>query len=157
MTDLREPKSHAILIGAGTYNSSLLDDVPAVRETVNALFAALRGRWGMTGADITTIQDRPREDEVPDVIAARALDTTGVLLVYYVGHGRPDQDGNLYLAMHETNPASPRWDRTAVPYPEIARLLRESRAQAIVVILDCCFSGRALPSSPVLRTWDFTW
>ena len=65
MTDLREPKSHAILIGAGTYNSSLLDDVPAVRETVNALFAALRGRWGMTGADITTIQDRPREDESP--------------------------------------------------------------------------------------------
>jgi hypothetical protein len=44
MTDLREPKSHAILIGAGTYDSSLLDDVPAVRETVNALLAALRGQ-----------------------------------------------------------------------------------------------------------------
>jgi ABC-type phosphate transport system substrate-binding protein len=146
MTDLREPKSHAILIGAGTYDSSLLEDVPAVRETVSALLAALRGRCGMTGADITTIQDRPRVDEVLKEIAARARDTTGVLLVYYVGHGRPDQDGNLYLAMHETDPASALWDRTAVLYPQIARLLRGIQARAVVVILDCCFSGRALPS-----------
>jgi hypothetical protein len=101
----------------------------------------------MTSADITTIQDRPRGDDVLKVIAARARDTTGVLPVYYVGHGRSDQDGNLYLAMHETDPASALWDRTAVPYPQIARLVRGIQAQAVVVILDCCFSGRALPSS----------
>lgn len=147
MTDLRGPGSRAILLGASSYDSDQLADVPAVVDTVNDLRTALIQRCGMSRESITDLRDRTDAHQVMAAVAREAQRTTGVLLVHYVGHGLTGQHGELYLSVGGTDPAPEygRREHTAIPYAEVARQLAKGRALAIVVILDCCFSGRALP------------
>ncbi|WP_433723272.1 caspase, EACC1-associated type [Nocardia sp. CA-129566] len=65
-----------------------------------------------------------------------------VLLVYYAGHGLLDQRGRLHLALPDTDPSRIRW--TALPYETLREELGNSHAATRIVLLDCCFSGRAI-------------
>ncbi|MGC0343708.1 caspase family protein [Streptomyces sp. SLBN-8D4] len=63
------------------------------------------------------------------------------LLLYYSGHGRLDLHNRLHLCTHDT---TLDWLRTrAVRQSYVNELLDDCAARAIVVVLDCCFSGRA--------------
>ena len=67
-----------------------------------------------------------------------------MLLVYYVGHGLIGLGGELYLATRATH-RRPAWlAHTALAYSAVRNSLLESAASSLVVILDCCYSGRAL-------------
>jgi uncharacterized caspase-like protein len=136
VTDLRTPGSRAILIGASTYGS--LTDLPAVADTVFDLRRALIERSGMARESIKVLLDPAGTVEVVSALAREARDARGVLVVYYAGHGLAGLHGDLYLAVARTDPGALEY--TAVPYDLIRRELRNSRAQA-VVILDCVFSG----------------
>jgi uncharacterized caspase-like protein len=65
-----------------------------------------------------------------------------LLLVYYSGHGMLSRRGDLYLAIGPTDSSRPNW--TAVPMQAIRDTMLESPARNRVLILDCCFSGRAI-------------
>ncbi|MEV0452798.1 hypothetical protein [Streptomyces sp. NPDC050600] len=65
-----------------------------------------------------------------------------MLLVYYPGHGLLDEDGRLYLALTGTDPARP--GLTSVPPELVQRDLARARANSRIMLLDCCFSGRAV-------------
>src|SRR5207247_5724624 len=67
-----------------------------------------------------------------------------LLLVYYVGHGVVSSQGVLHLATGCTVIAEDRMEYTALPYAKVGRRVRESPARHRIVILDCCFSARAL-------------
>lgn len=69
-------------------------------------------------------------------------DATDLLIVYYAGHGLLDNAGRLYLALRETD--VDRLDFTAIAIDTLKRDLSETKARARVLILDCCFSGRAI-------------
>jgi hypothetical protein len=71
-----------------------------------------------------------------------AKEATDTLVVYYVGHGFLDEDDNdsLLLALPGTRR---RQHFSALPYEEIRRAVRNAGARRKVVILDCCYSGRA--------------
>ena len=71
--------------------------------------------------------------------AAAAEDT---LLVYFAGHGRTGSRNELFLCLPDTDPDELPY--SAWPYDELRRVLADSRATKKVVILDRCFSGRAL-------------
>ncbi|MEU0786131.1 caspase family protein [Streptomyces sp. NPDC006173] len=63
------------------------------------------------------------------------------LLLYYSGHGRLDLYNRLHLCTHDT---TLDWLRTrAVRQSYVNELLDDCAARAIVVVLDCCFGGRA--------------
>ncbi|MFD9791902.1 caspase domain-containing protein [Streptomyces sp. NPDC059070] len=66
------------------------------------------------------------------------------LLLYYSGHGQLDADGRLYLCARDTR-VERMW-ATAVRHWDINDLMDRCAAGAIIVILDCCFSGRATDS-----------
>ncbi len=71
--------------------------------------------------------------------ADKATDT---LLLYYAGHGLVDpRGGRLHLTLVASDP---KRIYTAVPYGHIRDALLDSRAARRLVILDCCYSGRAL-------------
>ena len=71
--------------------------------------------------------------------AAAAEDT---LLVYFADHGRTGSRNELFLCLPDTDPDELPY--SAWPYDELRRVVADSRATKKVVILDCCFSGRAL-------------
>ena len=145
MTDLRTPRSRAILIGPSKYESDNLDDVPAIANTLFKLREALIEQCGMKSEDITFLLDPQEAHKVGSILAEEAQRTRGVLFVYYVGHGLVGPQGELYLAVQKTR-KTPRGqlDYTAISYDVIHRDLGNTSAQAIIVILDCCFSGQAL-------------
>ncbi|HEX3956269.1 MAG TPA: ABC transporter substrate-binding protein [Trebonia sp.] len=71
-----------------------------------------------------------------------AQDTEEVLLLYFVGHGTISPSGELCLALPTTEFNHP--DVTGIEYRHIRSAPLDSPARIKVVILDCCFSGRAI-------------
>ncbi len=115
-----------------------------MRENVASL-------WRRLTHDVTGVLD-PEHCEVADpegstadigrVISKAAEEASDMLLIYYAGHGLVDDRGRLYLATNATRADAPKYSALGVD------LLREdlggSSAAARVLILDCCFSGRAI-------------
>ncbi|WP_051831037.1 caspase family protein [Streptomyces violens] len=144
--------SRAVCIGVDSFQDEGLPPLRAVRNNLSDLRNALTH----TGHGLFTPQDAEAEhckvlglDEPPVDQAAvgRALsraaeEATDLLLVYYSGHGVLDDDGLLHLALPHTDRANLKY--TALPLTHVKRDLAEARARARVLVLDCCFSGRAI-------------
>lgn len=62
-----------------------------------------------------------------------------LVLIYYSGHGKQDLEGQLYLASADT--LMRFLTVTSIPIEGIKKLIRNSRTNKIVLILDCCYSG----------------
>ncbi|MFG1867050.1 caspase family protein [Micromonospora arborensis] len=139
-------RSVALLIGTATHDQQSLEDLPAVRANVAEL-----ARLVTTGpVDLvavgrcTQLLDLAHPREAGVTIAQRCGDAEDLLLVYYAGHGLLDDNGELFLALPGTDPR-PEWLKyTAVPFGWIRDAMRDSPARTRVLILDCCFAGRAL-------------
>ncbi len=72
-------------------------------------------------------------------VAEAALDS---LILYLTGHGMVAQDGGLVIATRHTDPRWPEF--SGLRYSWVREALRRSPARRTVVIVDCCFSGRAI-------------
>jgi hypothetical protein len=143
MTALPHPgRSRAVLIGASSY--SHLEDLPAVRNNLTGFRDVLIDpALGGLSADTCTILAEPSSGR--DVYRALRKDATAAedtLLVYFAGHGRTGARNELYLCLPDTDPDE-LWF-TALGYEQLREAVAGSRAIKKVVILDCCFSGRAL-------------
>ncbi|GAA3131371.1 caspase, EACC1-associated type [Streptomyces echinatus] len=144
MTRFPDPAgSRAVLIGVSRYEHPKLPGIPAVRANLADLRTVLTDPVGGTlPAEHCVVIDEP---EVPTdlgvPVAEMAGEATDVLLVYYAGHGVVDGQGRLHLAVFHTDPA--RSSVTALPYEVLREAMVDSRAAVSVLVLDCCFSGRA--------------
>jgi osmoprotectant transport system substrate-binding protein len=72
-----------------------------------------------------------------------ARETTGVFLLYYVGHGTPGDEKGPCLTLADTELEHP--DATGLEYRNVRKALLDSPARVKIVILDCCYAGRAIP------------
>src|SRR5205807_2521178 len=81
-------------------------------------------------------------------------DTEDVLLVYYVGHGMSTSEGQLALAVRETDPDPELLAHTAILYENLARILRSCRAPTKLVILDCCHAGLGSRANYIFQSAD---
>jgi WD40 repeat protein len=136
--------SRALLIGTSRYTDPGLAGLPAVAENLTALARTLRdpGVWGLPRTHCTTISNPPTAAEVIDPVIEAAQQATDTLLVYYAGHGLiARRDAEFHLALTGSRPNAAH---TALPYGAIRDELLNTRARRQVVILDCCYSGRAL-------------
>jgi hypothetical protein len=142
--------ARAVLIGTGTHApGSGLPDVPAVADTLADLKSALMGRCGLAGDAVQVVADPATAQVMGGAIAEAADAARGLLLVYYVGHGLVSPEGGLHLAACQSEGfrADQRVSRvevTALPYAHLRNLVLDSEARSRVVVLDCCFSGKAL-------------
>ncbi|MEU9202895.1 caspase family protein [Streptomyces sp. NPDC048332] len=136
--------SHAVLVGAHEYSN--LDNLPSVQNNLVALADAFSdvNVWGMPKGNICTIEQPNTAKDILDAVIDAGRMSTDTLLIYYAGHGLADEyTDELYLALPRTIPF--RLD-TAFRYECMRRWLTgpEISANRIAVILDCCWSGRAL-------------
>ncbi|SPL88636.1 WD-40 repeat protein [[Actinomadura] parvosata subsp. kistnae] len=90
------------------------------------------------------LRDPRTPADLAAAVAELARVTRGVALLYYAGHGLLGPDGELYLATQ----ASADLTRgsavyQALPFAQVRELLRTAAIQHSVVVLDCCWAGRA--------------
>lgn len=138
-------RSRAVLIGVSHFPESPdLADLPAVRENVAGLWRRLTDdTTGVLGPGHCEVADPGGSTaDIGRAISRAAAEASDMLLIYYAGHGLVDDRGRLYLATNATRADAPKYSALGVD------LLREdlggSGAAARVLILDCCFSGRAI-------------
>jgi hypothetical protein len=137
--------TRALLIGTGTHAAdSGLPDVPAVGTTLIDLKQVLISRCGMTDGNVQVLTDPLTPLDVGRVLTESAQQARDVLLVCYVGHGLVSLGGELYLATKSTERRPELLAYTALAYTAVRTSLLQSPARSIVVILDCCFSGKAV-------------
>ena len=137
--------TRVLLVGTGRHSGALpLPDVPAVEQTVRDLGQAFVSQSGLNPDNLQMLLDSPSPVDVALALADASDQAQDVLFFYYVGHGLVSPDGELHLATSITDRNYKRLGPTALPYATVRRCLLDSRARSLIVILDCCFSGRAV-------------
>lgn len=140
-------RSRVALIGTSDYErSDKLHNLPAVRNNLTGLQRIFADNpSAVFAAEHCIIVDSP--DTVRSLLRRlrRVADTAeDVLVVYYAGHGVLDRNGELHLCVGETDPDPYEVDGTGVPFRPVRQAIEDSPARVRVLILDCCFSGRAI-------------
>ena len=140
MTLADPAQSRAVLIGGSRYE--LLPSLSSVRNNLGAMAAILRdpGVWGVTEDHCRVVADPKTPAQLVDPIVAAAQAATDMLLIYYAGHGLTNRAGDLQLTIADSDAARAH---SQVPYQWVRDPIRDSPARRRVVILDCCYSGRA--------------
>jgi hypothetical protein len=136
--------SAAVLIGSGRFDDPGLSGLDCVATNVATLGDLLAGTdlWGLPPENCVRVVDPQDSAAMLDPVYRLSRQATDTLLVYYSGHGLVAPNGELVLT-----PASTRPDllpATGVPYAHLRDIVDRSRADRRIVILDCCFSGRAV-------------
>ncbi|MDX3101857.1 caspase, EACC1-associated type [Nonomuraea angiospora] len=140
MARLPDPlRSEAVLVGCGDYHSDELASIPAIGNNLRDLSQVLHELGGFANPQVLLDPDQARD--VTSTLREAVDRAEDVLLVYYAGHGLVDESGELHLGLMSTEPRD--MTVSALPYAVLRRILTESRARTRVLILDCCFSGRA--------------
>jgi putative AlgH/UPF0301 family transcriptional regulator len=143
--DLADPRtSQVVLIGASAYEH--LGELPAVARNVADLAAVFADEehWGLPADRCHIVLNNAHPADVGRVVRAASSEVgaDGLLLIYYAGHGLIDpDDGSLILALPDCEPEVPH--EAGLPYEWIRRALLASTAPRRVVIIDCCYAGRA--------------
>ncbi|WP_430788784.1 caspase, EACC1-associated type [Actinoplanes sp. G11-F43] len=135
-------RSRAVLIGAARYRS--MADLPAVAANLTRLADLLSDPrvWGLSPEHVTVVPEPESPGQALDQVRRAATAAGDTLLVYYAGHGLLDDDDNLLLALPGTDVRRPY---TAIRFDDLrAQVRAASRGSARVVILDCCYSARAI-------------
>ncbi|WP_051182844.1 EAL domain-containing protein [Nocardia vinacea] len=135
--------SHAVLIGIDCYEH--LPDLPGVHAGAAELRDVLSDPvHGSLLADYCTLlPETASPSAIGHAVAAAAAQARDLLLIYFAGHGvLGPRRGELHLAVANTHPDRPGIG--GVPFEAFRDLYVDSPAAAKVVIVDCCYSGRAL-------------
>ncbi|MBO3747473.1 caspase family protein [Streptosporangiaceae bacterium NEAU-GS5] len=141
---LELPGTRVLLIGSGSYlPGSRFPALPSVSATVRDLGRVLVERAGLDPARLNVVLDPADPRELGADVVEAANQATDVLMIYFVGHGAVS-DGELHLTTRAARDlAEGIAAHQALPYAEMSHVLARTRAPLTVVILDCCFSGRA--------------
>jgi uncharacterized caspase-like protein len=137
--------SRAIIIGVAEYpRDDSLPPLPSIRNNVADLAAVLtdQRRWGLPAGHCVTLIDPAEASEAMRSVSPLADEAQDTLLFYFAGHGLVAPDGELVLAVANTERR--RAEFTGLRYQWVREAVANSIARRRVLILDCCFSGRAL-------------
>jgi Caspase domain/Pentapeptide repeats (9 copies) len=143
MAALPDPgRSQAVLIGSSTYRH--LAHLPAVPNNLSGFRDVLVApALGGLPADHCAIVAEPAQPvHVYRTLRQHGAAAEDTLLVYFAGHGWTGRRNELFLCLPDTDPDELAY--SAWPYDELRGVVADSHATKKVVILDCCFSGRAL-------------
>ena len=133
-------QSRAVLIGVSKYNK--LPPLSSVSNNLGTLAGILRdpGVWGLPEEHCHVIANPTTAARLIEPIKTSAEEAVDTLLVYYAGHGLTDRAGDLQLTISESDADNAY---SQLPYQWVRDPIRESPARRRIVILDCCYSGRA--------------
>jgi helicase len=128
----------ATFVGVNRYADPLVPALTGATRDATAM-------WALFSDSVPDLRaQRLLDEEATSASIRRALDETlgsagpdDTALFFFAGHGSPH---------HQLAPHDARLDslaETTVPMDELSERLASSNARAVVVVLDCCFSGGA--------------
>nr|WSW42637.1 caspase family protein [Streptomyces sp. NBC_01001] len=138
-------RSRAVLFGVHDFRQ--LPPLDGVRHNVPALRELLTSDdvGGLAEEDCIVVPHDGTQQQMLDALHDAAEEAGDLLLVYYAGHGHfGGRDRSFFLATQDSSGHRPYH---SVKYNDIRDLVSGSAAQRKVVVIDCCFSGRALSMS----------
>ncbi|MET9644375.1 CHAT domain-containing protein [Streptomyces syringium] len=128
----------------GTYHFEYLEDLPSVANNLDRLLHLLTDPdvWGLAPEHCVVLRQPTSAAEVADAVETAAAEATDTLLVYFAGHGlTAPRTMELGLALVGSRANAPH---TTLPFEWIRQAVLDAEAPRKVVVLDCCYSGRAL-------------
>ncbi|MCG6495778.1 tetratricopeptide repeat protein [Kitasatospora sp. A2-31] len=141
-------RSRIVLIGAGTYTDPQLPDLDTVPRTITDLAALFTDATHGLVAEkhCTVLLDDGDLRTVGRRLRTAAQEAEDLLLVYFAGHGLVGgRRHDLYLALTDSEFAAPEFN--SLEYDKLRSAVLDSPAAAKLIVLDCCFSGRAVTDS----------
>ena len=135
-------RSRAVLIGVSDFLH--LPPLPSVASNLRGLTTCLGDTdlWGLLESNCIIVAQPTSSGEIIDSVEEAAGEAEDTLFVYYAGHGLVDGwNGELSLTLAGSVQGRAH---TATPYEWVRRAIVNSRAGRRILILDCCYSGRAL-------------
>src|SRR5215831_15730341 len=137
------PGSRAVLVGVSAYEYAEFPPIRSARNSLEAMRSVLAdpALCAWPRGWITVIANPISAVDLATQIADLAESTTGVLLLYYVGHGVLSASGELCLTVTSTRPDRPKI--SGLPWETLGEVLRSCAATVRLAILDCCFAGQA--------------
>ncbi|BCB86583.1 caspase, EACC1-associated type [Phytohabitans suffuscus] len=134
--------SRAILVAVSEYEDDSFLDVPAAKNSLDRLNSILvdQSLCGWPEERIEILLNPADPSRLAQRLRRVAEETTGTLLVYFVGHGVLTETGELCLVLRNTEASDP--DLTGLEFNRMRQALINSPAQTKIAILDCCYSGR---------------
>ncbi len=159
--DPRGRVNRALLVGVPAYEFTqprhpfgVPGDLEAVEHNLVGLAAALR-EGGVFGEQEVGVV-RPRNvDEFDRRLDSVVDEAEGLLLLYFSGHGAvPSTGDELWLLMRAATIVAGTESvfRGAVPWKSVLTVLTRTRAEHVVVVLDCCYAGNASAAWDALDT-----
>src|SRR3954447_21770872 len=125
----------ALVLAVDHYDNPGLRDLAPSGVDTRALIDVLSSP-SLGGFTVEYLRDPDSQNaflRIHDLLADR--DRSDVVLLYIIGQGPTGHDGQLYLAASDTDPD--RLADTAIGSTWIARVMARSRADHVVMILDC--------------------
>jgi hypothetical protein len=138
-------RSRAVLIGTSKYRDEMLPDLPQVGQGIRDLAAALTDpTYGLlAGASCEVIEDQHDLRLIGEKLLTAAEQAEDLLLVCFSGHGIiGGRRHDLYLGVPDSLWSAPTFN--SLKYDDLRAAVLDSPAATKVIILDCCFSGRAV-------------
>ncbi|MGW9593918.1 caspase, EACC1-associated type [Streptomyces chartreusis] len=141
MTEQQARGSRAVLFGVHAFTH--FPDLEGVSRNIPALLAQLTDpeAGALPEENCVVVPAQSEHGRILDAVCQAAEEADDLLLIYYAGHGHFDRAGALLLA---TETSSRTRLHRSVPYEAIRECVELSHARHKVVIVDCCYSGRAL-------------
>jgi hypothetical protein len=141
----------ALVVATDRYDDEALRELAAPAADANALADVLRDpELGSFEVDIlSNATSSAVAEHVERLLVERR--PADLVLLHFSCHGLKDDSGELYLAATNTKPQY--LASTAVDAALVNRLIRRTRAQRVVLLLDCCYGG-AFERGVVARAGD---
>ena len=143
-----DPRSSALAGGVDWHRpirNDDLPDLPVVQKTISDLAAAFTDpEYGVvTDSNCSVLVDEGDLRLLGRRIRSAVSQAKDLLLVYFVGHGLiGGKRHELYLALPDSELEAPEFN--SLEFDKIRSAVLDSQARTKIVILDCCFSGRAI-------------
>ncbi|MEV6826570.1 caspase family protein [Amycolatopsis sp. NPDC051102] len=144
MTSGVRDESRVVLIGTSQYTDERLPPIPVVEQCLHDMRDVFTDPdHGLVPAEhCTVLLDEPDIAQLGRRIREAMAGATGLLVVYFVGHGIIGRRHELYLGLPDSDLEHPTFG--SLSYDALRDQILDSPARTKVVILDSCYSGRAM-------------
>ena len=143
----RESKK-ALVIGVSDYKKSNLGNLDFCENDGEQMYLALKDldyEIPKKRKLVGNVSSSLAKNGIIDFFRDSNVKSDDMLLVYFSGHGVLDGFDGRYFATSDVNTDIP--EKNGIPFEFLIQQMDRSISRRTIAILDCCFSGSALPKA----------